>query len=286
MPAAKKMTVPAVRARKGGRKLVSVTAYDAPTAELLDGAGVDIVLVGDSVGNVVLGYASTVPVTMDEMVHHVKAVRRGTRRALLVADMPFLSYQPGPEEAIRNAGRFMKEGADAVKLEGGTEVLGTVAAMTANGIPVMGHVGLMPQRVSQYGGYRSQGRDASAAARIWRAAKALERAGAFAVVLESVPAELAKRVTRDCGIPTIGIGAGPFCDGQILVFHDVVGLTAAPPPFARAWGNGSREFRRAIRGFRGDVQARRWPGARGGASMPASELAELDRMIEGDADKA
>ncbi|MEK7475687.1 MAG: 3-methyl-2-oxobutanoate hydroxymethyltransferase [Candidatus Coatesbacteria bacterium] len=286
MAFATKMTVPGVRARKGGKALTCVTAYDAPTAALLDEAGVDLVLVGDSVGNVVLGYESTIPVTMDEMVHHVRAVRRGMSRALLIADMPFLSYQPGTEEAIRNAGRFLKEGAEAVKLEGGPEVAGTVAALVAAGIPVMGHVGLMPQRLRLLGGPRSQGRDAASAAGIWRGARALERAGVFAIVLESVPSELARRVTRDCAVPTVGIGAGPFCDGQVLVFHDLVGLTASPPPFAKAWGRGRLEFRRALAGYRRDVESGRWPSARGGADLPVAELAELDAMIRDLGDKA
>jgi 3-methyl-2-oxobutanoate hydroxymethyltransferase len=280
-----KTTVPGVRARKGKAKLTCVTAYDAPTAALLDEAGIDLVLVGDSVGNVVLGYDSTLPVTMDEMVHHVRAVRRGLTRALLIADMPFLSYQPGVETAMRNAGRFLKEGADAVKLEGGAAVAATVAALVAAGIPVMGHVGLTPQSARQTG-YRAQGRDAAAAAGIWRGARALDRAGAFSIVLESVPAELARRVTRDCAVPTIGIGAGPYCDGQVLVFHDLVGLTASPPPFAKAWGRGLGEFRRAVAGYRRDVGSGRWPTARGGADLPAAELAELDAMIRDLGDKA
>jgi 3-methyl-2-oxobutanoate hydroxymethyltransferase len=200
--------------------------------------------------------------------------------------MPFGSYQPGPSEAIRNAGRFLKEGADAVKLEGGADVVETVAALVDRGIPVMGHVGLMPQRVRQYGGHRSQGRDASSAARIWRAARALDRAGVFALVIESVPAALAMRITRDCECPAIGIGAGPFVDGQVLVFHDVVGLTVSPPPFAKAWGRGLGEFRRAVLGFRRDVQVKRWPPSRGGASLSKGELAELDRMIRDKGDKA
>jgi len=284
MKAPAKITARAIRARKGGRRITSVTAYDAPTAALLDAAGVDIVLVGDSVGNVVLGYDSTIPVTMDEMVHHVRAVRRGMRRALLVADMPFMSYQPGIETAMVNAGRFLKEGADAVKLEGGSGVAATVAALVGAGIPVMGHVGLTPQSRREIG-LRPQGRDALSAARIWRGARALDRAGAFAIVLESVPAELARRVTRDCSVPTIGIGAGPFCDGQVVIFHDLVGLTESPPPFAKAWGRGLQEFRRAVSGYRRDVESGRWPSPRGGVQLPAGDLAELDDMIRDQGNK-
>ncbi len=276
-----RMTVPALLARKAGEKIVCLTAYDAPTGALLDAAGVDVVLVGDSVGMAVLGYDSTLPVTMDEMLHHLRAVRRGVTRALLVADMPFMSYQSGERDALLNAGAFLKAGADAVKLEGGHEILPHVTALVAHGIPVMGHVGLTPQRVREFGGYRAQGKSADGAARILRAAGELSRAGACAIVLECVPFELAKRVTADVAAPTIGIGSGPWCDGQILVFHDLVGLTAAPPPFVKPRFDGAGAFGRAIEAYREDVRAGRWPVASGGPALSPADLAELDRRRGG-----
>ncbi len=280
------MTVPRVRGRKGEGRLVCVTAYDAPTAALVEAAGVEVILVGDSLGNVVLGYENTLPVTMDEMVHHLRAARRGTRRALLVGDLPFMSYQAGPADALRHAGRFLKEGADAVKLEGGLEVLPMVNAMVAQGIPVMGHVGLTPQRVREYGGYRAQGVTVAAAARIWQAAVALDRAGVFAIVLEAMPASLARRITAAVACPTIGIGAGPDCDGQILVFHDLVGLSPVPPPFARAWADGRRVFAKAVGRFARAVRGRGWPPRGRGAALPPGDLAALDRLIAGEAGRS
>ncbi len=272
------MTVPAIRARKGGDKLVAVTAYDAPTARLADEAGVDIVLVGDSVATAMLGYETTLPVTMEEMLHHVRAARRGTARALLVADMPFLSYQAGMDEAVRNAGAFLKVGADAVKLEGAGGTAEVVAKLSSVGIPVMGHVGLEPQRVRDYGGYRAQGRDARSAFAILRGARALEKAGAFSVVLECVPAALASMVTSACAVPTIGIGAGPECDGQVLVFHDLVGLTPDPPRFARAFADGRKVFGEALRAYVGEVRKGGFPAAGSAPDLPAGELEELRRM--------
>jgi len=272
------VTVPAVRARKGGKKLVSVTAYDAPTAKLLEEAGVDIILVGDSVGTVLLGYDSTIPVTMEEMLHHLRAVRRGAAKALVVADMPFLSYQSGLEEAVRNAGRFIKEGADAVKLEGGLEMADTVRRLTDLGIPVMGHVGLNPQKLREYGGYRAQGKSAMEAFAIWRGAMALGRAGAFSIVLESVPAELGRMITRDCPIPVISCGAGPDCDGQVLVFNDLVGLTSEPPRFAKAYSKGLEAFRAAIGAFTREVREGSFRPPAGGPEITPEELKELERM--------
>jgi len=273
-----RVTVPAIRARKGGDKITVLTAYDAPTGRILDGAGVDIVLVGDSVGNVMLGYDNTLPVTMDEMLHHFRAVRRGVRRAMVVADMPFLSYQAGLDEAVRNAGLFVKAGADAVKLEGGMEVLDVVKRVVEIGIPVMGHVGLTPQKVNQYGGFRAQGRDARTAYAIYQSALAVEKAGAFSLVLESVPHAVAGLITRDCPVPTIGIGAGPDCDGQVLVFNDLAGLSATPPPFAKAYAKGLELFTEAVRSYARDVREGVFPGASGGAEIPPAELAELARM--------
>lgn len=221
-----KITLPMLRRKKErNEKIVTVTCYDYPSALLLDRAGVDILFVGDSLGDNVLGYDTTLRVTLDEMVHHAKAVRRGVTRALLMADMPFLTYQVSPEEALHNAGRLMQEaGAEAVKLEGGEAVAPAVERLVSAGIPVMGHLGLTPQSVHQLGGYRIQGRTEPEAERMLADAKRLESAGAFAIVLEMIPAELGRRVSESLAIPTIGIGAGPYCDGQVQVFHDLFGL--------------------------------------------------------------
>ena len=208
-----------------GEKIVTITCYDYPSALLLDEAGADIIFIGDSLGDNVLGYETTIPVTLEEILHHAKAVRRGVRRALLLADMPFLSFQISPEEALRNAGRLMKEaGVEAVKVEGGKVITDTIAKMVNAGVPVMGHLGLTPQSVHQLGGYRVQGRTQEDADRLIEDAKAVEAAGAFAIVLEMIPNDVAKAVTESISIPTIGIGAGPHCDGQVQVFHDLFGL--------------------------------------------------------------
>src|ERR1700738_2144310 len=232
-----KITVPDILHRKSQaagsptnqKKIACLTASDYPTARLLDEAGVDVILVGDSLGMVVLGYESTLPVTLDEMIHHTRAVRRGTRRALVVADMPYGSYHTDTAESLRNAVRFVKEaGAEAVKVEGGERRLELIARLTEAEIPVMGHVGLTPQSVNALGGYRVQGKTPDAAEQLLRDAHAVEAAGAFAVVLEAVPRELATQITRELNIPTIGIGAGPDCDGQILVINDMLGVTFLP----------------------------------------------------------
>jgi 3-methyl-2-oxobutanoate hydroxymethyltransferase len=222
----RKVTAPDLLAMKErGQKITVLTAYDYPTARLLERAGIDVVLVGDSLGNVVLGYDSTLPVTMDEMLHHTKAVVRGSEMMLVVADMPYLSYQVSVEKALENAGRFLKEaGASAIKLEGGLEMAETVRRIVEVGIPVMGHVGYTPQSVHAFGRHVVRGKDDYSAARVMDGAKALQEAGAFAVVLEAVPAALAKEVTESLIIPTIGIGAGPHCDGQVLIAHDMLGL--------------------------------------------------------------
>lgn len=221
-----RVTAPGLRERKQqGDKIVMLTAYDYPSARLADRAGVDVVLVGDSLGTVTLGYESTVPVTLEEILHHVRAVRRGLRHALLLADLPFGTFQVSPEETIRNAARLLKEGgAQAVKLEGGTPVVETVRRLTDAGIPVMGHLGLTPQSIHIFGGHRAQGKEPHAALQILADAKALEAAGAFGIVLETIPAALAAQVTAELAIPTIGIGAGPDCDGQVQVWHDLLGL--------------------------------------------------------------
>jgi len=222
----KKVTITDLQNKKRlGEKITMLTAYDYPMARLVDAAGIDSILVGDSLGMVVLGLDSTVPVTMDMMIHHAKAARRGTKYAFLIGDMPFMSYQISKEEAIRNAGRFMKEaGCDAVKLEGGDEVIDATIAIINAGIPVLGHLGLTPQTVSKLGGFKVQGKDAKAASKILEQAYALERAGCFAIVLECVPDQVAKLITKKLSIPTIGIGAGIDCDGQVLVTNDMVGL--------------------------------------------------------------
>jgi len=264
-----KITVPDLLQRKSfaagspsiTKKITCLTAYDYPTARLLDEAGVDILLVGDSLGMVVLGYESTLPVTIEEMLHHTRAVRRGTRRALVVADMPYGSYHADNAESLRNAVRFVKEaGAEAVKIEGGERRLELIARLTEAEIPVMGHVGLTPQSLHALGGYRVQGKTPDAAEQLLRDARAVEAAGAFAVVLEAVPRELAAQITRELRIPTIGIGAGPDCDGQVLVIHDLLGLTfGAPPKFARQYANAGELISNAVRGYCEDVRNGSFP---------------------------
>ena len=218
--------------KQEGQKITMLTAYDYPTALLLDKAGIDIVLVGDSLGNVILGYENTLPVTMKEMLHHTRAVKRGCRRGLIVGDMPFLSFNVESKNAIKNAGRFIKNGgAEAVKLEGATEsTLKTIHAIVDAGIAVMGHIGLTPQMVHQMGGFKVQGKDAKSADILIEGARRLEDAGIFALVLEGVPSDLAQKITRHVSIPTLGIGAGPHCDGQVLVTHDLLGLSEFPKP--------------------------------------------------------
>src|SRR5207302_3774290 len=235
-----KVTIPDIlAAKRAGRKITMMTAYDTAFARLVDASGIDIILVGDSLGMVVLGYPTTVPVTMDDMVRHAAAVSRGASRPLLVGDMPFGSYQAGPADALHNAARFLKEaGMDSVKVEGGAEVVETVRALTANGIAVMAHVGLTPQRVAQLGGFKVQAKTARAARKLIDDAVALEDAGAFSIVLESVPAPVAALATEHLQIPTIGIGAGVDCDGQVLVLNDVLGLYGAfKPKFAKRYAD-------------------------------------------------
>jgi 3-methyl-2-oxobutanoate hydroxymethyltransferase len=258
-----KITIRTLRRMKAQHeKITMLTAYDYPMARAVDEAGIEVILVGDSVGMVVLGYPTTLPVTMDDMVHHCRAVARGVSRALLVGDLPFMSYQVSREDALRNAGRLVKEGgAEAVKLEGGQEVLGAVEAIVAAGIPVMGHLGLTPQSYHQMGGYRIQGRTAEAADRLLKDAGALERAGVFSVVLEGIPAEVARRVTEAITVPTIGIGAGPSCDGQVLVTHDMLELHEdLSPKFVKRYAQGRTLFVEAMRQFRDEVRSGTFPG--------------------------
>jgi 3-methyl-2-oxobutanoate hydroxymethyltransferase len=254
-----KQTVLELRGKKGQR-LAMLTAYDFPTARLAAEGGIDLILVGDSLGMVVLGYDSTLPVTVDDMVHHTKAARRGAPEAFLVADLPFLSYGTA-EQALAAAARLMKEaGADSVKLEGGTEVVPVVEALVRAGVPVMGHVGLTPQTASSLGGYKLQGKDEDTARRVLEGAAALERAGCWGVVLELVPAPLAKLVTERLAIPTIGIGAGPDCDGQVLVFHDVVGLFSGfTPTFVKRYTEAGAAIKTAIARYASDVRSGAFP---------------------------
>ena len=256
-----KVTVRTIRDMKAERvRIVSVTAYDYPTARLADEAGVDLILVGDSLGMVVLGYESTIPVTLSEMAHHLKAVVRAQPRALVVADLPFLSFQTSPEDAVRNSGRLMKRGAEAVKFEGGRRMLAQIEAILAADIPVLGHLGLTPQSVHQFGGYRVQGREREAADALLDDALALERAGCFAIVLEGVPLTLGREITQALKIPTIGIGAGVHCDGQVLVLHDLIGLSFVKPArFVRRYAEAGDSIRNAIAAFREDVRAGRYP---------------------------
>ncbi|UCE02486.1 MAG: 3-methyl-2-oxobutanoate hydroxymethyltransferase [Candidatus Latescibacterota bacterium] len=248
--------------KKGGERIVMVTAYDYPFARLADAAGVDILLVGDTLGMVVLGFDSTLPVTMEHMVHHTQAVSRARPSGMIVGDMPFMSYQVTAEEAVRNAGRLVQEGgAEAVKLEGGERICAAVEAIASAGIPVMGHIGLTPQAVHQLGGYRVQGRDPAAAERLVRDAHALQESGCFALVLEAIPASVAQQITTTVRIPTIGIGAGPHCDGQVLVLHDLLGLFEEfVPKFVRRYADLAGSTRTALEAFADDVRSGRFPG--------------------------
>jgi 3-methyl-2-oxobutanoate hydroxymethyltransferase len=250
------------RFKDEGRHFAMLTAYDFLSAKILDESGIPILLVGDSLGMVMLGHPTTLPVTMDDMLHHAKAVSRGARQALLVGDMPFMSYQASVDEAITNAGRFIQEaGMHAVKLEGGGRVVEITRRLTEIGIPVMGHLGLTPQFVHQMGGFKVQGKTDKQAARIKADARALQEAGAFSIVLEGVPSKLAAEITQELRIPTIGIGAGPACDGQVLVFHDFVGLTTGKAPkFVKRYANLAEEVARAAGEFMEDVRTGKFPG--------------------------
>lgn len=263
MEAAARVTIPDLQAKKArGERIVMLTAYDYPIARVLDQAGVDVVLVGDSLAMVGLGHESTVPVTMDEMIHHAKAVRRGVKRALLVGDMPFMSFQVSPERAVLNAGRFLQEaGCDAIKLEGGFESLEAAKAIVNAGIPAIGHIGLTPQTAGRFGGFKVQGRDAAGADALLRAATALEAAGCFALVLECVPDTLAKRISGQLKIPTIGIGAGAGCDGQVVVTQDLLGLYERfRPKFVKRYAELGQAAQTAVRQFAQDVRSGAFPG--------------------------
>ncbi len=260
-----------------GQKIPMLTAYDYPTAKLLDAAGIPIILVGDSLAQVVLGYDSTVRVTMDEMLHHTRAVVRATQHALIVGDMPFMSYQTDVPTAIRNAGRFLQEaGSQAVKLEGGERSAETVRKIVECGIPVMGHIGLTPQSVNQLGGYKVQGKTPKAAAQLVNDAQALQDAGAFSIVLEGVPTPLSKLITQRLAIPTIGIGAGPHCDGQVQVLHDMMGMfTDFTPKHAKRYANLAEVFQQALASYMREVQDGAFPTAKESFSMDESVIAEI-----------
>lgn len=266
--------------KAAGDPIVMVTAYDTPSARLAEEAGVDAILVGDSLGMTVLGYDSTLPVTLDDMLRHTAAVARGTSRALVIADMPFLTFQVSPKEAVRNAGRFLAEaGATAVKLEGGVSIAPTVERLVAAGIPVMGHVGLTPQSVNVFGGYKVQGRETDSAIALVQDALALEAAGAFAVVLELVPAELAAMVSEELSIPTIGIGAGGGCDGQVQVFHDLLGLGTFVPKHAKRYAEVGDAIRSAIGAYAADVRSGAFPAEENLTHLDADVVGELETAL-------
>ena len=279
--AASKISAPLISDRKlRGEKITCLTAYDYPTARLLDEAGIDLILVGDSLGQVVLGYESTIPVTVEEMLHHLRAVRRGTQRALLVVDLPYGSYHPSEEEGLRTAIRFFKEGgAEAVKIEGGKKRMGLIRRLVEAEIPVMGHIGLTPQSVRAFGGYRVQGKTIESANDALADAQAVEDAGAFSIVLEGIPRELAAIITRRLCIPTIGIGAGPECDGQVLVIHDLLGLSfQAQPKFVRAYADLAQTARDALVQFRNDVLVSRYPSDRESYHWPAGLREQFEKV--------
>jgi len=275
---AKKVTIAALQKKKEtGQKITMMTAYDYPTANLVDQAGIDTILVGDSLGMVVLGYESTVPVTMDEMIHHCKAVVRGAKTSFVIGDMPFMSYQISIEDAIRNAGRFIKEaGCDCVKLEGGSEMAHVVKAIVDMGIPVCGHIGLTPQTATKLSGFKVQGKDAEGAKALLQSARDLEEAGAFIIVMECIPDLLAARITNELKIPTIGIGAGKDCDGQVLVYHDLVGLFERfTPKFVKQYVNLSPQIKNALIQFKKDVEQGTFPGPEHSFAMKAEEAEKI-----------
>lgn len=274
----KKITPVDIQAMKNeGKKITMLTAYDYPMALLEDRAGIDIILVGDSLGMTVLGYENTIPVTMDEMIHHTKAVTRGAKYALVIGDMPFMSYNASEYDAIFNAGRFMKEGkADAVKLEGGASVKEIVRAIVKAGIPVMGHIGLTPQTISMLGGFKVQGKDAQGAQKIIEDALSLEDAGAFSVLVEAIPAPITKRITERLKVPVIGIGAGVHCDGQVLVVHDMLGLfDRFTPKFAKRYVNLSEQMLKAFETYREEVLNGVFPTDQHSFHIDAKELEKL-----------
>jgi len=271
-----------LKMKQRGEKIVMVTAYDTPTARLVDEAGVDAILVGDSLGMVVLGLPSTLQVTLEDMVRHTAAVARAQPRAMVVGDMPFMSYEASVSEAVRNAGRLLAAGADAVKIEGGAAYSDVIKAMTRAGIPVMAHVGLTPQRHKLLGGYRLVGKTAQEALEVIRDAEGAEDAGAFAVVIEYTAAEVAKKITERLTIPTICIGSGPHCDGQVLVIHDILGLAPSPPPFAKKYVDLASIIRDAVKQYAQEVRSGEFPAPQHYWSMKTNEEKErLHKLLEG-----
>ncbi len=274
----KKVTIAELQQKKmAGQKITMMTAYDFPTGSLVDQAEIDTILVGDSLGMVMLGYDSTVPVTMDEMIHHCKAVARGVHGSFIIGDMPFMSYQVSIEQAIENAGRFVKEGVcDSVKLEGGSEMAPVVKAIVKAGIPVCGHIGLTPQTATKLSGFKVQAKDAESARQLVKSAEDLEEAGAFMIVMECIPDFVAARITRALNIPTIGIGAGKDCDGQVLVYHDLVGLFERfTPKFVKQYINLSPQIKEALVQFKSDVEKGAFPGPEHVFSMKAEEAEKI-----------
>ncbi len=279
----KKVTTHTLRAKKErGEPITMLTAYDYPTALAIDRAGVDAILVGDSLGMVVLGYDTTLPVTMDDMLHHARAVARGAKTAHLIGDMPFMSYQVSPQEALRNAGRFLQEaGMDAVKLEGGRDMAATIETIVAAGIPVMGHLGLTPQSVHQLGGFKAQGKSAAAAKRLVEDAHILEEAGCYAIVLEAIPDRLAELISHRLRIPTIGIGAGAGCDGQVLVTHDLLGLfDRFTPKFVKRYAAIHAEMSRAFAEYIAEVQSHQFPAPEHAHQIDDAEFRALLGELE------
>ncbi len=273
-----RITTTVLKDKKLKREKISMlTSYDYSLASMVDAAGIDMILVGDSLGNVVLGYENTLSVTMDDMIHHTKAVVRGTKNAMVVGDMPFLSYHVSLKEAVRNAGRFIQEaGAQSVKLEGGVERVDTIKAILDAQIPVIGHIGLTPQSVNQFGGFKVQGKDLESAQRIIQDAKALETAGVFSIVLEGVPTKLAQRITEELSIPTIGIGAGQYCDGQVLVINDMLGMfTGHIPKFVKKFANLQPLIMEALKQYKEEVEAGTFPADEHGFTIQDEVLDRL-----------
>ena len=272
-----------IRAKRRGKKWVMLTAYDAPTAELLEASGVDLILVGDSLGMVLLGYPSTVQVTMDEMIHHAKAVRRGAKRSFIIGDLPLKGIEKGPRQALDSARRFLKEGGcDAVKLEWGRRALETADFLIKHKIPLMGHVGLTPQTAAQRGGFRVQAQDAAGAFAVQRQAEFFEKRGVFSVLLECVPVPVAKSITEKLAVPVIGIGAGPHCDGQVLVFHDLVGIFKKfTPRFVKRYAQLDDAMQKAVAAYVKEVRAGTFPRKEHGFMMKKEELAKFEAATNG-----
>lgn len=269
--------------KKDDENLVFLTAYDYPSAKILDKTDIDGILVGDSVGNTVLGYENTLPVSMDEMIHHTKAVSKGLETQLLVSDMPFISYQTSAEEAVKNAGRFLKEGkAEAVKMEGGSEYEEEIKKVIDAGIPVMGHLGLTPQKIKQLDGYKPRGKSVKEAKQIFEDAKKLEELGVFSLVLESIPTELAEKITQEVEIPTIGIGAGAKCNGQILVLHDLLGISDKKPKFVKSYADLSSTIEKAVKEFETEVKEEEFPTSENSYNMKEDFAKELEESLEKD----